>query len=818
MDHSLNPASQPRRGVLAVLGAALAATLVGGALVLGGSGTAAASGLARFASCAELRDWGAEAMSGGSRGATERFETVGQAIEGAASADASAPMTTVATAPGADGVEGASGETFTRTAGSVDDATGGTNVVVEGIDEPDLVERLGGDRALVVGGQVLAIADLAEARIEAGYGVPWGAQVTYDADASVAWVIGNGDDGAVQVHRVLVGDGSLTNDGVWSTAGQLVSVRRQGGELLLVATDGFVHHFTAVESSMVDLDPALVGPTAPGGSDDGVDPETGGEGADDLPFGGTTVPCDQVLHPEGPADPSSTMLVVLPVSGALEPVRATQVVGSGGQVHVTADAAYLATPTWDPSTGAASTGIHRFDLASLTHTGSGAVDGSLLNDFSMSEHGGHLRVAVTAGGGGFVGAPVPMPEPMPDVIDPAGDPITSETTASEPVLDGPAESPMVDDPALVEPDPDAGPDTTTDDPDTPVASDGSAGAAISDAGSAVDPSTGSGTTGSEAVQRSTSAQVPSTTIPTETTLAPAPPPDRPEPEPGPDPDPERPGTTTTIVDPVAPPPEPVPEPTLPEEPIEEPIPVDPFPMPTVVEPPPISGDPLNEIVVLDIDGDLDVVGRTPRFGKPGETIHGIRFDADIAYAVTFLQTDPFYVVDLADPANPTILGELELPGFSAYLHPISTTEVVGFGPDETGRASAKLFDVADRANPRVVDSIVLGDESPVTWDHHAFVSLGANRFAVPASSWGGMGTVVCDALECYEDAGRGSGNAVVVLEVSGGRLVEVDRVPVTMGDTVQRIIPASDGWGLLGYAELVVVDATGAVRGTVPLG
>jgi hypothetical protein len=272
------------------------------------------------------------------------------------------------------------------------------------------------------------------------------------------------------------------------------------------------------------------------------------------------------------------------------------------------------------------------------------------------------------------------------------------------------------------------------------------------------------------------------------------------------------------VDPVAPPPEPVPEPTLPEEPIEEPIPVDPFPMPTVVEPPPVAGDPLNQIVVLDIDGDLDVVGRTPRFGKPGETIHGIRFDGDIAYAVTFLQTDPFYVVDLADPANPTILGELELPGFSAYLHPISASEVVGFGPDETGRASAKLFDVSDRANPRVVDSIVLGDESPVTWDHHAFVALGDGRFAVPATSWGAMTTVICESADCDERAPAGPGSAVVVLEVSGGRLVEVDRVPVTMNDTVQRIIPATDGWGLLGHAELVVVDATGAVRGTLPLG
>ena len=72
----------------------------------------------------------------------------------------------------------------------------------------------------------------------------------------------------------------------------------------------------------------------------------------------------------------------------------------------------------------------------------------------------------------------------------------------------------------------------------------------------------------------------------------------------------------------------------------------------VVQPEPEVAENLNEIVVLDTDGDLDVVGRTERFGHPGETLHGIRFDGEIAYAVTFLQTDPFYVIDVADPAAP----------------------------------------------------------------------------------------------------------------------------------------------------------------------
>src|SRR3546814_1696652 len=69
--------------------------------------------------------------------------------------------------------------------------------------------------------------------------------------------------------------------------------------------------------------------------------------------------------------------------------------------------------------------------------------------------------------------------------------------------------------------------------------------------------------------------------------------------------------------------------------------------------------PLNEVVVLDTDGDLDVVGRNARFGLPDETLHGLRFVGVTAYAVTFPQTDPFYVVDLADSAQPRVVGEVK---------------------------------------------------------------------------------------------------------------------------------------------------------------
>ncbi|MEO6629869.1 MAG: beta-propeller domain-containing protein, partial [Aquihabitans sp.] len=348
-----------------------------------------------------------------------------------------------------------------------------------------------------------------------------------------------------------------------------------------------------------------------------------------------------------------------------------------------------------------STGLHRFDLASLTHTGSGQVAGSMLNDFSLSEHDGFLRVAVTTSDG-MIGRPVPM--------------------------DGVIEEP---------------------------------GSVVEVPGTAMAP------------------------IPTK----------------------------------------PMPDGSMPDEP----MPVDPAPMPPVADPPAERAS-LNEVVVFDTVGDLDVVGRTAPFGHPGETLRGIRFDGDVGYGVTFLNTDPFYVLDLADPAAPRVQGEVELPGFSSYLHPISARYVVGFGPDESGRASAKLFDVSDRSQPRVVDSVVLGDESPVTFDHHAFVSLGTNRFAVPASDWtpqeGGCDLISCsptprcDPAACDSIGPSGTAgvrSSVVVLGVVNGRLVVEERHSAQLNEAASRVIPTTDGWGLLTSGAITLLDAAGNERVTLPL-
>ncbi len=134
-----------------------------------------------------------------------------------------------------------------------------------------------------------------------------------------------------------------------------------------------------------------------------------------------------------------------------------------------------------------------------------------------------------------------------------------------------------------------------------------------------------------------------------------------------------------------------------------------------------------------------VLGRTAAIA-PGETLQSARFMGDRAYLVTFRQVDPFFVFDLSDPQHPTQLGELKIPGFSSYLHPVGEGHILGIGFDGGGwpvRIKASLFDVRDPANPIEQSTLLLGDaytESDAIWDPHAFAWYAPD----PASADGTM--------------------------------------------------------------------------------
>lgn len=151
----------------------------------------------------------------------------------------------------------------------------------------------------------------------------------------------------------------------------------------------------------------------------------------------------------------------------------------------------------------------------------------------------------------------------------------------------------------------------------------------------------------------------------------------------------------------------------------------------------------NNLYVL--DDNLQVVGSLEKIAT-GENIQAARFMQNRAYLVTYQQTDPLFVIDLSDPHNPKILGQLKMPGFSNYLHPYDDTTLIGIGKQAsetangwsiTGGLKISLYDVADVANPKEIATYTMGDrgsDSIALYDHKAFLfSKEKNLLVIPVS-------------------------------------------------------------------------------------
>ncbi|GAB2682281.1 beta-propeller domain-containing protein [Thalassiella azotivora] len=144
-------------------------------------------------------------------------------------------------------------------------------------------------------------------------------------------------------------------------------------------------------------------------------------------------------------------------------------------------------------------------------------------------------------------------------------------------------------------------------------------------------------------------------------------------------------------------------------------------------------------VLAERDGALEVVGEVGGLGV-GEQVRAVRWFDDLAVVVTFRQTDPLYLVDLTDPTAPVVRGELKIPGYSAYLHPVGGDLLLGVGQDATpdGRtvgAQVASYDVSDLTDPRQVEVLVeRGTFSEVEHDSRVFSYLPQARVAlVPLS-------------------------------------------------------------------------------------
>jgi hypothetical protein len=197
----------------------------------------------------------------------------------------------------------------------------------------------------------------------------------------------------------------------------------------------------------------------------------------------------------------------------------------------------------------------------------------------------------------------------------------------------------------------------------------------------------------------------------------------------------------------------------------------------------------NSVVTLgEKDGALEEIGRLDRLGV-NEQIKSVRWFDDLAFVVTFRQTDPLYAIDLSDPARPRKLAALKIPGFSEYLHPIGDDLMIGIGQDAsmtgmTRGGQAAVFDISDLTDLRRVDTHGYGRnrQTLAGSDPRQFTWLPDRRTALTVvSEWGRDG---------------GASGLISVLEVGDDGELTSRMLPGTYGyDDVAhlRTVPLPDG-------------------------
>jgi uncharacterized secreted protein with C-terminal beta-propeller domain len=116
---------------------------------------------------------------------------------------------------------------------------------------------------------------------------------------------------------------------------------------------------------------------------------------------------------------------------------------------------------------------------------------------------------------------------------------------------------------------------------------------------------------------------------------------------------------------------------------------------------------------------------------PAEDIRSVRFQEERGYVVTFKKTDPLFVLDFSNPSTPTVLGELKIPGFSTYMHPLDKGHILSIGFDAADQGSfaffqgmlLQIFDVTEPTQPKLMHRQVIGTRgsaSDAATDHLAF--------------------------------------------------------------------------------------------------
>jgi hypothetical protein len=212
----------------------------------------------------------------------------------------------------------------------------------------------------------------------------------------------------------------------------------------------------------------------------------------------------------------------------------------------------------------------------------------------------------------------------------------------------------------------------------------------------------------------------------------------------------------------------------------------------------------------------------------GEQIYAVRFLGTQGYVVTFRQTDPLYVIDLTDPTTPVVSGQLKIPGYSAYLHPVGDGLLLGVGQDasDDGRVRGtqlSLFDVRDPSNPQRLSTLAIGGSSDAEWDHHAFLYWPEDgTIVLPVSpGWNNCGF----GVDCIAGSMPNPVGGVIVAQLQGTTLVARGTIssesPLNNGcwNPLQRSLVIGTELVTVGLGEMQFTDrATLATRASVDWG
>ena len=203
-----------------------------------------------------------------------------------------------------------------------------------------------------------------------------------------------------------------------------------------------------------------------------------------------------------------------------------------------------------------------------------------------------------------------------------------------------------------------------------------------------------------------------------------------------------------------------------------------------------SSDTFNDVYIM--DSEMRVSGKIIDLGLT-ERIYSARFVEDRGYLVTFRQIDPFYVLDLSDPKNPKMTGELKIPGYSSYLHPLAINKILGVGM-EGNNAKVSLFDVSDPSNPKEISKYDMAEFwSDVSSNHHAFLQDERHSiFFMPAGQNGYIFSYNNDVINLKK----------VVTGIRARRAMYLDDYLYILGDSKMVVLNENDWEEVASYDYL----------------